>query len=64
MNDNEIKYLNILSEQNCPYIIKIIDNGEGPIVRKEKNNGEPLTRKYHEMKYFSHVIKNIDIYLN
>ena len=36
MNDNEIKYLNILSEQNCPYIIKIIDNGEGPIVRKEK----------------------------
>ena len=46
MNDNEIKYLNILSEQNCPYIIKIIDNGEGPIVRKEKNNGEPLTRKY------------------
>ena len=46
MNDNEIKYLNILSEQNCPYIIKIIDNGEGPIVRKEKNNGEPLMRKY------------------
>ena len=46
MNDNEVKYLTILKDQHCPYIIEIIDSGEGPILRKEKNDGEPAIRKY------------------
>ena len=46
MNDNEVKYLTILKDQHCPYIIEIIDSGEGPILSKEKNDGEPAIRKY------------------
>ena len=51
MNDNEVKYLTILKNQHCPYIIEIIDSGEGPILRKEKNGGEPAIRKYIVIRF-------------
>lgn len=44
--DNEILYLNKLKEINDPNIIKLIESGEGPIIRRNKNGGKPLIKKY------------------
>ena len=42
--DNEINMLQEVKQYQCPYIIKIIDSGEGKVIRKE--------RKTKERKYF------------
>jgi serine/threonine protein kinase len=39
--NNEIKYLTELKQKSIPNIINIIDSGEGPIIRKDKNDGNP-----------------------
>ena len=44
--NNEIKYLTIFKEDNNPNVIRIIDNGEGPVIRRNRNNGQPLIKKY------------------
>lgn len=44
--NNEVKYLTIFKNDNNPNVIKIIDNGEGPVIRRNRNNGQPLTKKY------------------
>ena len=36
LSDKEINILNILKKENNPYIIKIIDSGEGDIIRKNR----------------------------
>ena len=41
--DNEINMLQEVKQYQCPYIIKIIDSGEGKVIRKERNTKE---RKY------------------
>ena len=41
--DIEIKILNTFKQYNNPYIINIIENGEGVIIRK---NRETMIRKY------------------
>ena len=43
---NEVKYLNKLKDINDPNIIKLIESGEGPIIRKNRNGGKPLIKKY------------------
>ena len=48
--DNEIKILNILKKYKNPYIINIIDSGEGNIIRTNKKN---LIRKYSILEYAS-----------
>ena len=47
-NDNEIKILNELKKYNNPFIINIIDSGEGDIIR---NNRETKKRKYCILEY-------------
>ena len=49
--EKEIKYLTILNELNNPNILNIIDNGEGKIIRYNRNNGEPVIRKYIVLEY-------------
>ena len=44
--ENETKYLEILTEKNAPNVIKYISKGEGPVIRKDRNNGQPLTQSY------------------
>ena len=41
--DNEINMLQEVKQYQCPYIIKIIDSGEGKVIRKERETKE---RKY------------------
>ena len=48
---NEIKFLTELKQKNIPNIINIIDSGEGPIIRKDKNDGKPEIRKYIVLEY-------------
>ena len=50
-HENEVKYLNILKKYSIPYVLNIIDNGEGPIIRKNRNKGLPLTKKYIILEY-------------
>ena len=42
--DNEINMLQEVKQYQCPYIINIIDSGEGEVIRKN--------RKTKERKYF------------
>jgi len=49
--NNEIKFLTELKQKNIPNIINIIDSGEGPIIRKEKNEGNPEIKKYIVLEY-------------
>ena len=49
--NNEIKYLTELKQKNIPNIINIIDSGEGPIIRKNKNDGKPEIKKYIVLEY-------------
>ena len=49
--NNEIKYLTELKQKSIPNIINIIDSGEGPIIRKDKNDGKPEIRKYIVLEY-------------
>lgn len=44
--ENEVIYLNKLKEINDPNIIKLIESGEGPIIRRDRNGGKPLIKKY------------------
>ena len=48
--NNEIKILNILKKYKNPYIINIIDSGEGNII---KTNKKDLIRKYSILEYAS-----------
>ena len=48
--DNEIKIINILKEENNPNIIKIIESGEGDIIRKNKPK---INTKYYILEYAS-----------
>ena len=36
LSDKEINILNILKKENNPYIVKIIDSGEGDVIRKNR----------------------------
>ena len=36
LSDKEINILNILKQENNPYIVKIIDSGEGNVIRKNR----------------------------
>ena len=49
--NNEIKYLTELKQKSIPNIINIIDSGEGPIIRKDKNDGNPEIKKYIVLEY-------------
>ena len=48
--DNEINVINILKEDNNPYIIKIKESGEGDIIRKNKPK---INTKYYILEYAS-----------
>ena len=48
---NEVKCLNILKQIHNPYILNIITNGEGPVIRIKKNKGLPLIKKYIVLEY-------------
>ena len=48
---NEVKCLNILKSIHNPYILNIITNGEGPVIRIKKNKGLPLIKKYIVLEY-------------
>ena len=48
---NEVKCLNILKQIHNPYILNIITNGEGPVIRIKKNKGLPLIKKYVVLEY-------------
>ena len=50
-HENEVKYLKILKKYSLPYVLNIIDNGEGPIIRKNRNKGLPLIKKYIVLEY-------------
>ena len=50
-HENEVKYLKILKEYSFPFVLNIIDNGEGPIIRKNRNKGLPLIKKYIVLEY-------------
>ena len=50
-HENEVKYLKILKKYSLPYVLNIIDNGEGPIIRKNRNNGLPLIKKYIVLEF-------------
>ena len=43
---NEVRCMNILKQDNNPYILNIIDSGECKITRKDRNNGLPLKKIY------------------
>ena len=43
---NEVRCMNILKQENNPYILDIIDSGECKVIRKDRNNGLPLIKKY------------------
>ena len=49
--ENEVKILNILKQFNNPYIVNIIDSGEGDIIR---NNRETVKSKYYILEYATH----------
>ena len=48
---NEVKSLNILKPKNNPYILNIIRNGEGPVIRINRNNGLPSIEKFIVLEY-------------
>ena len=49
--DQEVNILNILKEENNPYIVKIIDSGEGDVIRKNKPT---INTKYYILEYASY----------
>ena len=48
---NEVKYLTILKEDSNHYVLNIKDSGEGPVIRKNRNKGLPLIKKYIVLEY-------------
>ena len=48
--DQELKVIDILKKENNPYIVKIINSGEGDVVRKNK---QTMNTKYYIMEYAS-----------
>ena len=50
-HENEVKYLKKLKKYSFPFVLNIIDNGEGPIIRKNRNKGLPLIKKYIVLEY-------------
>ena len=48
--DQEVNILNTLKEENNPYIVKIIDSGEGEVIRKNKPT---INTKYYILEYAS-----------
>ena len=45
-HENEVQYLKILKDDNNSNVISIIDSGEGSVIRKNRNDGKPLIKKY------------------
>jgi len=48
---NEVHYLDILTKNHTPNVIKYISSGQGPVIRKDRNNGQPLIKRYIVLEY-------------
>ena len=49
--NNEVHYLTILEQQHSPNIINIIGSGQGPVIRRDRNDGQPLIKRYIVLEY-------------